>query len=65
MSSIGKNIKKIRKYHKINQTEFARIFGLSRANIGSYEEERAEPKIDIVIKMIKLLIVGKGNVGKT
>lgn len=53
MSAIGKNIKKIRKYHKLNQTEFANLFGLSRANIGSYEEERAEPKIDAVIKIAK------------
>lgn len=53
MSAIGKNIQKIRKYHKLNQTEFAKLFGLSRANIGSYEEGRAEPKIDIIIKIAK------------
>ena len=54
MSAIGKNIKKLRKFHKLNQTEFANNFGLSRANIGSYEEERAEPKIDVVIKIARL-----------
>ena len=53
MSAIGKNIKKLRKFHKLNQTEFADIFGLSRANIGSYEEERAEPKIDVIIKIAR------------
>ncbi len=53
MSCIGKNIKKIRSVKKLNQTEFAALFELSRANIGSYEEERAEPKIDTIIKIAK------------
>lgn len=51
MSTIGINIKKIRKVKSLNQTEFANLFGLTRANIGSYEELRAEPKIDTIIKI--------------
>ena len=53
MSTIGKNIKKIRTIKKISQQEFAELFGLSRANIGSYEEGRAEPKVDAIIKMAR------------
>ncbi len=49
MSCIGKNIKKIRSVKKINQADFADLFNLARASVGSYEEGRAEPKIDTVI----------------
>ncbi|MCK5907405.1 MAG: helix-turn-helix transcriptional regulator [Flavobacteriales bacterium] len=51
MSLIGKNIKKIRTLKKLNQSNFADLFKLSRASIGSYEEERAEPKIDKIIEI--------------
>lgn len=51
MSIIGINIKKIRSVKGLNQTDFAKLFGLTRANIGSYEELRAEPKIDTIIKI--------------
>lgn len=51
MSYIGKNIKKIRSLKKLNQTEFSKIFNLTRGSIGAYEEGRAEPKIDTIIQM--------------
>lgn len=51
MSFFGKNIRKIRSIKKISQTEFARIFDISRASVGSYEEGRAEPKIEIISKV--------------
>jgi len=51
MSAIGINIKKIRSVKGLNQTDFAKLFGLTRANIGSYEELRAEPKIETIIKI--------------
>ena len=46
MSLIGKNIKKIRTTKSLSQTEFGKIFNLTRGSIGSYEEGRAEPKIE-------------------
>ncbi len=49
MSSIGKNIRKIRGIKKLSQTAFADQFGLARASVGSYEEGRAEPKIETII----------------
>ncbi len=51
MSVIGKNIKKIRTAQKISQSEFSELFSVSRASVGSYEEGRAEPRIDTVISI--------------
>lgn len=47
----GKNIRKIRSIKKLSQVAFAEIFGLKRSSIGSYEEGRAEPKLEIIIKI--------------
>jgi len=51
MSYIGKNIRKIRMSKKMTQTEFADLFDLKRTVVGSYEEGRAEPKIETLIKI--------------
>ncbi len=51
MSKIGRNIKKIRNIKGLSQQAFADLFELTRGNISSYEELRAEPKIEIVIKI--------------
>ncbi|MCF6183796.1 MAG: helix-turn-helix domain-containing protein [Bacteroidales bacterium] len=51
MSYIGKNIRKIRISKKLTQTEFAELFDLKRTAVGSYEEGRAEPKIETLIKI--------------
>ena len=51
MQAINKNIKKLRTLKGLSQSEFAKIFDLSRANIGSYEEGRAQPKIDTVTRI--------------
>jgi len=53
MSKIGKNIRKIRKTKGLSQTEFGELFGLTRGSIGSYEEGRAEPKIDTLLLIAK------------
>ena len=53
MSFFGKNIKKLRVLNSLSQQEFGKLFDLSRASIGSYEEERADPKIDALIKIAK------------
>ena len=37
----------------MSQSAFADIFGITRASIGSYEEGRAEPKIDTIIQIAK------------
>jgi len=51
MSNVGNNIKKLRKVKGMSQQAFGDIFNLTRGNISSYEEMRAEPKIEIVLKI--------------
>ncbi len=51
MSKIGYNIKKLRNVKNMSQQAFADVFGLTRGNISSYEEMRAEPKIESIIKI--------------
>ncbi|NEN23677.1 helix-turn-helix transcriptional regulator [Cryomorpha ignava] len=53
MSSIGKNIRKIRTIKGLSQSDFANLFDLTRASISAYEENRAEPKMDVAIKIAK------------
>jgi transcriptional regulator with XRE-family HTH domain len=51
MSILGSNIKKLRSLHKLSQQEFGDLFELSRGSVGSYEEGRADPKIDSLVKI--------------
>ncbi|NBW35330.1 MAG: helix-turn-helix domain-containing protein [Cytophagia bacterium] len=51
MTKIGANIKKIRTTKGLSQQAFADLFELTRGNISSYEENRADPKIDTVIEI--------------
>lgn len=49
MTKIGANIKKIRTTKGLSQQAFADLFELTRGNISSYEENRAEPRIETVM----------------
>lgn len=51
MTKIGKNIKKIRNIKGLSQQAFADLFQLTRGNISSYEEFRAEPKIETLVRI--------------
>ena len=51
VSFLGQNIKKLRQVKGLSQQAFAEIFDLKRANISSYEEMRAEPKLEYVIRI--------------
>lgn len=51
MTKIGANIKKIRTAKGLSQQAFAELFELTRGNISSYEENRAEPRIETVIQI--------------
>lgn len=53
MSQIGNNIKKLRKVKGLSQQAFADLFNLTRGNISSYEEFRAEPRIETILKIAK------------
>ncbi|MCS4304287.1 helix-turn-helix domain-containing protein [Chryseobacterium sp. BIGb0232] len=51
MSFFGTNIKKIRQVKGLSQKAFANLFDLNRGVISSYEEGRAEPKIETILKV--------------
>ena len=53
MSQIGNNIKKLRKVKGLSQQAFADVFNLTRGNISSYEELRAEPRIEVILQIAK------------
>ncbi|WEK35746.1 MAG: LexA family transcriptional regulator [Candidatus Pseudobacter hemicellulosilyticus] len=48
MSLAGKNLKYLRKLRGWTQEEFAAKLGIKRSLLGAYEEERAEPRIDVL-----------------
>jgi transcriptional regulator with XRE-family HTH domain len=53
MTKIGENIKKLRQVKNLTQQAFADLFEVSRGNISSYEEKRAEPKIETIVQIAK------------
>lgn len=48
MSVAGKNLKYLRKLRGWTQEEFANKLRIKRSLLGAYEEERAEPRIDVL-----------------
>lgn len=61
MDALNKNIKKLRTLKGLSQTEFAQLFDLSRANIGSYEEGRAQPKMEAVVNIANHFSISLDN----
>lgn len=61
MGHIGRNIKKIRNIKGLSQQAFADLFALTRGNISSYEELRAEPKIDTVVQIANFFSIPLDN----
>lgn len=47
-SFAGKNLKYLRKLRGLTQEEFAMKLNIKRSLLGAYEEERAEPRIDVL-----------------
>jgi Predicted transcriptional regulators len=48
MSIAGQNLKYLRKLRGWTQEEFATKLGIKRSLIGAYEEERADPRVDVL-----------------
>lgn len=61
MTKIGSNIKKIRTTKNLSQQAFAELFELNRSNIASYEENRAEPKIESILKVANYFSIPVSN----
>lgn len=51
MKMISKNIKHLRSLKKLSQEGLADELGVTRSRIGSYEENRSAPTIDMLIKL--------------
>lgn len=51
MSKIASNLKFLRKKKGLTQQQFADELGIKRASVGAYEEDRAEPKYDLLKKI--------------
>lgn len=51
MTYFGTNIKKIRQIKGLSQNSFAELLDLNRGVISSYEDGRAEPKIETVLRI--------------
>lgn len=57
MSFAGKNLKYLRKQRGWTQEDFAGKLGIKRSLVGAYEEERAEPRLEVletISEMFKL-----------
>jgi transcriptional regulator with XRE-family HTH domain len=61
MTKIGANIKKIRTTKGLSQQAFADLFQLTRGNISSYEENRAEPRIQTVMQIANYFSIPLGQ----
>jgi transcriptional regulator with XRE-family HTH domain len=51
MSNISANLKYLRKKKGLTQQQFADAIGIKRSLVGAYEEDRAEPKYDLLKKI--------------
>ncbi|MCH5596907.1 helix-turn-helix domain-containing protein [Niabella ginsengisoli] len=54
MSNFGVNIKKIRNLKNYTQQDVGDVLGLTRAAVSSYEEGRAEPKIETLVRSAQI-----------
>jgi len=51
MSNISSNLKYLRKKRALTQQQFADLMEIKRASVGAYEEDRAEPKYELLKKI--------------
>lgn len=57
MSQAGKNLKYLRKLRGWTQEEFGTKLGIKRSLVGAYEEERADPRLDVLQAMSEMFKV--------
>lgn len=51
MSNISNNLKYLRKKNSLTQQQFADVMEIKRSLVGAYEEDRAEPKYELLKKI--------------
>ncbi len=57
MSYAGKNLKYIRKQREWTQEEMANQLQIKRSLVGAYEEERAEPRLEVMESICALFSI--------
>jgi transcriptional regulator with XRE-family HTH domain len=73
MSQAGQNLKYLRKLRGWTQEEFAAKLGIKRSLIGAYEEERADPRLEVLevvgdifkLSLDELLLKDLSNTGSS
>lgn len=73
MSQAGQNLKYLRKLRGWTQEEFAAKLGIKRSLIGAYEEERADPRLEVLeivgdifkVTLDELLLKDLSNTGNS
>ena len=58
MSNAGKNLRYLRKLRGWTQEEFANKLKIKRSLIGAYEEERAEPRLEVMEVICNIFKLG-------
>lgn len=51
METIGQRIKFLREKHHLNQTELAKILGVSNKSVSAWERDDKEPRMGVIEKM--------------
>lgn len=62
MTYFGTNLKKIRQIKGLSQQAFAELIDLNRGVVSSYEEGRAEPKIDTLLRIANYLGISTDDI---
>jgi len=54
-NNFGQNLSKLRKAKGLTQQELADVMKTKRCNIGAYEEGRAEPNLELYLRLCDFL----------
>ena len=57
MVQVNENIKYLRKKNNYTQEQFAELIGIKRSLVGAYEEGRADPRLNNLLKMSEVFKV--------
>lgn len=56
-SNFAQNLRLFRRMNGLTQSEISELVGIKRPRIGAYEEGRAEPPLNVLIKIANVLKV--------
>lgn len=57
IENFAHNVRELRKKKGVTQTQFASLIGVTQKNIGSWEERRAIPPLELVYRISQLFNV--------